>query len=786
MASFTDIIPQFNPYVQQLPVEAMVRVGMEKQKRYDEGIQKIQSQIDDVAGLDISKPVHKMYLQSKLNELGNNLKTVAAGDFSNFQLVNSVGGMIGQIVKDPVVQNAVFSTKRIREQDALQTKAKQEGKSSVQNDDDYLEQKVSWLNDGDVNSLFSGEYVPYTNIDDKLRKVYEKLKEEKNSADIPWKTDDQGNVLFFKKDASGRIISASTDPSGGGEKQLDLSMKRIKTSGITAQRILNNFMSSLTENDKRQLMIDSKYYYKGVTKDTLINDLYNTVGAQKKLLHDNVVELSVELQKNDKLTAEQVKEYEAAIATGVAKLNDGSFEKMYVNGAAEIQNVTDLNKYKYKVYTEKTLTNLAQDLQVLNREEQIVSNPIWRAMFDRQKFEFSAKMQTARLALSQRAQALAEEKWAVELTEKQRKLMEEAEADNPITYQLPLDPKELRFSSDEIKADARKQMLTNVGTLNNDYGARIYPNLKGNARKDALDVLYLDYLENPTKLKNSDAIEYIRARKAIESEYDNLASLGSAATEYANQQLARLGTLSAKEASEKQYEFEADYISQRLSVERAGQYGGLNPEGKATQKQLKNLLTNKIQQMRVQPNLGSDAVVDEATLTQAVANIENTVPVLQKNADGSGVLSINVISGEGKNKSVTKQVIPLSPEEMNMHFPKFSYTNPISDMKKSILQSPTRTTNSFGDRNPAGARMFGFDIPGIAQTDFGTTVRLDLEGHKNNNGGAYDRFKVIMYSLQNGNWKKGELSDYVNEDVVTTILGQIGPRTVQAFNQKNN
>jgi hypothetical protein len=80
MASFTDIIPQFNPYVQQLPVEAMVQVGMDKQKRYDEGIQKIQSQIDEVGGMDIYKPIHRMYLQSKLNELGNNLKLVAGGD----------------------------------------------------------------------------------------------------------------------------------------------------------------------------------------------------------------------------------------------------------------------------------------------------------------------------------------------------------------------------------------------------------------------------------------------------------------------------------------------------------------------------------------------------------------------------------------------------------------------------------------------------------------------------------------------------------------------------------
>lgn len=785
MASFTDIIPQFNPYVQQLPVEAMVQVGMEKQKRYDEGIQKIQSQIDTVAGLDISKPLHKMYLQSKLNELGNNLKTVAAGDFSNFQLVNSVGGMVNQIIKDPTIQNAVLSTQRIKNQDAILDKAKQEGKSSVQNEDYYLEQKNSWLNDGNVNSLFTGEYVSYTNMDEKLRKVYEKLKEEKSSADIPWKTDDRGNVLFFKKDAQGRVISASTDPSGGGQKELDLTMQRIKTSGITAQRILNNFMSSLTENDKRQLMIDARYHYKGVTKQSLINDLYTTVSSQKKLLHDNVVDMSVELEKNDKLTADQVAQYEAAIATGNAKLTDGSFEKMYTQGATAIENVADLNDYKYKVYTEKTLTNLSQDLQIVNREEQIVSNPIWRALFDKKKFEFSASMQQARLGLAQRAQNLAEQKWAVELTEKKQKLLDEAEKDNPATYPLPLDPKDVRFTSDEIKTDARQQMLLGVGSLNNDYGARIFPNLKGNARKDALDVLYMDYLANPTQLKNSDALNYIKARKNIESQYDNISNLGNSATTWAQREVEKLGPLSAAEAAEKQVNFEADYIAQRLAVQRGGQYAGLNPEGKATEKALRNILSNKLQQLRL-GTLGTDATASEGILTVAAEDVKKTVPVLQKNADGSGVLTVNVVSGEGSKKTVTKQVLPLSAQEMMMHFPRFSYTNPIGEIKREVLQSDTRTTNSFGDRNPAGARMFGFEIPGLVGTGFDVTTRIDIEGSKDNNGGPFDRFKVIMYSLQNGNWKKGELSDYVNEDVLSTVLQQIGPRTVQAFNQKNN
>ena len=100
MASFTDAITQFNPYVSQLPVEAMMKVGMQKQAQYEEGYKKIQGEIDRVVGLDIMRDVDKEYLQSKLDELGGNLRTYAAGDFSNFQLVNSVGGMARQVGKD--------------------------------------------------------------------------------------------------------------------------------------------------------------------------------------------------------------------------------------------------------------------------------------------------------------------------------------------------------------------------------------------------------------------------------------------------------------------------------------------------------------------------------------------------------------------------------------------------------------------------------------------------------------------------------------------------------------
>ena len=86
MANWTDAPIQFNPYVQQLPVEAMVKVGMEKQQLYNEGVQKIQTGIDNVAGLDIMRDVDRSYLQSKLEDLGNTSEDCCCWRF--FLIVN--------------------------------------------------------------------------------------------------------------------------------------------------------------------------------------------------------------------------------------------------------------------------------------------------------------------------------------------------------------------------------------------------------------------------------------------------------------------------------------------------------------------------------------------------------------------------------------------------------------------------------------------------------------------------------------------------------------------------
>lgn len=244
MASFTDAISQFNPYVQQLPVEAMAQVGMYKQQQYDQGVQKIQSYIDNVAGMDVYRPQDKEYLQSKLHELTSNLRTVAAGDFSNQQVVNSVGGMASTIIKDPYIQSAVYSTSHIKKQNQVMGEAQKKGTLTPENK--YLyERGLDSYTKGKLGETFSGQYVPYTDVLAKLRDIAKSVGVDETI--IP---------ELFGKDAKGNII-------------LNKVMAERHIKGKSAEKLLDAFNSALTPQDKQQLAITGMYENRNLTPEQL-------------------------------------------------------------------------------------------------------------------------------------------------------------------------------------------------------------------------------------------------------------------------------------------------------------------------------------------------------------------------------------------------------------------------------------------------------------------------------------------------------------------------------------
>jgi hypothetical protein len=539
MASFTDQITKFNPYVQQLPVEAMVQVGMRRQAKYDEGVEKIQSYIDNIAGLDVIKPIHKEYIQSKLNELGGKLKTVAAGDFSNQQLVNSIGGMTTQIIKDPTVQNAVYSTQRVRKVQGDMEAAKKAGKSGIENEVWANDEISSWINDGNAQTTFNGEFVEYTDLDKQLRDLASKLKEAENSVDIPFKTDADGRTLYYStvKDAKGNVIktNVSLDPKSG-TPEIDDAMKRIKTKGIGAQKILNNFYDSLSENDKRQLKITGNYHYRGATKDTFKNDIVNTYNTAKQMLSEQVVDWAVKLKTDNNLTAAERSDIEANITTANKKLTDGTFENQMAKKTAEIDNIKDLTQYKYALYSEKYLTNLAKDLANESKIVEIMTNPYQQADMEKQKLQFQVNkaQQDYQQWAATHALKIAEFDFEKD-KETYKRIQEEAKKRllQPVTTPggLGTDVKlpTLTDLSNDIKSTE-----TAIKTLDATYASQLFPELSNDKtiktttvrdgkvvteyisqRQEALNKLNSDYNIDPKNIKGSGKIEYLEKRRAF-------------------------------------------------------------------------------------------------------------------------------------------------------------------------------------------------------------------------------------------------------------------------------
>ena len=472
MASFTDIIPQFNPYIQQLPVEAMVQVGMERQKRYDEGVQRIQSQIDNVAGLDIMKDVDQAYLQSKLNELGNNLKIVAAGDFSNFQLVNSVGGMVNQVGKDPLIQNAVSSTAWYKKQSALMEEALKNGKSSQSNIYDFNQQAGAWLNSTEVGDVFRGRYTPYKDTKKVALEAIKALHPKLREYDIPFEVKD------------GKINT----------KKIADAMERYKIEGIDEDQIQQAISASFGPDDWNQLKIDARYQFRGVGSDQL--------ERRAKLQYEgNKARYQSELDK----TKEQ--RTTASDPTLIASLDkrieyyESQLGKDGKPGLLDDELDTNLSlaktnpdEVKYSIYKKGYVDEFANAFSWKQQSMQYVTNPAkqqenWRsemalkwAAENRQRYEFAENLKRKDIELALKGDELALKKLELGLT--------------PLDSRVPIgNPTDITNNADGIVLGFSNEVASKINTAKADLKGR---GLSDNQITSIID----DYRKNGSKAKN--------------------------------------------------------------------------------------------------------------------------------------------------------------------------------------------------------------------------------------------------------------------------------------------
>lgn len=247
MASFTDEILKFNPYVQQLPVELMMKVGMQKQAQYDAGVQKAQTYIDNIAGLDVANNVDKAYLQSKLGELGGKLKLFASADFSNQQLVNTVGGMTKELIVDPTIQQAVASTQMYKKGTSQLNDDIAKGKAKAHTTWLFTQEADKYLNSNKAGTVFNARYQPPTA--DPTKKALEAIK-----ALHPNLQNIQDPYEIINGIRTGKLASV---------------MKEYKIEGITEGQIATAISAVLDADDIRDLDIQGMYQFRNLTPDRL-------------------------------------------------------------------------------------------------------------------------------------------------------------------------------------------------------------------------------------------------------------------------------------------------------------------------------------------------------------------------------------------------------------------------------------------------------------------------------------------------------------------------------------
>lgn len=501
MASFTDSIPKFNPYIQQLPVEAMVTVGMEKQKRYDEGIQKIQQSIDNVAGLQVSRDVDKAYLQSKLNELGSNLRGFAAADFSNFQMVNSVTGMTNQLSTDPYIINAVKSSQRLQKGEQDKETARKAGKSSPENEWWFNNEVNSYLNSSDLKQSFNSSFIEYKDVDKKLRGLASDLQKAGYdvSTDNIWVRDNSGKDVYFNPDGT-----QSYDASKGGTRKYDMVKLTTKIKGIGAEKILNNFYTSLDEGDKRQLNITAQYHYRNSTPITFQNDIIKSYNEKKKIYSEAIVDATVKLATGN-YTPEQKTELQNQITKAKELVYEGGFDKQMQEDMAGVDTEAESTAYKYKIYTQTYLTNLARDLSNESKSIEYGTNPGYQALMEKKKFEFDVQKERQR-----------EKEWqAKHILDLRKDRREEEEADRKKKEEVTLQPivKTEKISTDfpsygvnELDADIENVNL-NLTQTTNKLARLLDPNAKTKEEKqtavESANKLYETYRLNPHIIKDN-------------------------------------------------------------------------------------------------------------------------------------------------------------------------------------------------------------------------------------------------------------------------------------------
>jgi hypothetical protein len=260
MASRFDQIPQFNPYIQEAPLDLVSQIGMYKQQRYYEGVQKVQSYVDSVAGINLARNVDRQYLQGKLQKLSADVSQVVNEDFSNPFLQTKIGNIAHGIQTDDKIVNGIMGTNELLQKKAQinDIRTKNSAAYNPNNDVYSMIDVQKWMDNPEpgVPLQDNHKYIDYYDYSKEVRDAMKNFKPSKITNTVP-----KGEWMVTNSDASytndevRRYLEATLS---------DRAKQQMKIEGVVSflgrdNELLGSYYSKLKDNVKQNNNLISHY-----------------------------------------------------------------------------------------------------------------------------------------------------------------------------------------------------------------------------------------------------------------------------------------------------------------------------------------------------------------------------------------------------------------------------------------------------------------------------------------------------------------------------------------------
>jgi hypothetical protein len=364
---------EYPDYISPLPADELIKFASKKQEMYDEGVAKVQQNIDSYHSLrsSILTDVEKEYFDKSMGNLVKAISNSAGLDFSNKANVQSVLNIGKPLERDQYITTAISNGKEVARRQEQLSKMKP-GERSVVNDFYYMKDVNDYMQSGKLGQKigYGKEYTPYVDLS---KDWMEFMKTQKPNQD----------ESFNMRSAMGPAY-----------------IEKVTVEGYNTTDLANKFKAFIATdpNKLRQFQMDAGYSLEQVGKDNAyqgyVEDMQTkaaTAGENARMFKEEAARLERAYNTTGSATVKSQLEQAKQKATYYEQSRLLAEQK-----ASTTLEDFDLGEYM-EIYQDKFATNMGNMYASQKVSRDLITNEYWKQANEdaRQMRKINADRKTA-------------------------------------------------------------------------------------------------------------------------------------------------------------------------------------------------------------------------------------------------------------------------------------------------------------------------------------------------------------------------------------------------------